>query len=167
MHKLLKSELSPLVLAGVEYLFAICREANSCSPLLENGARGNPDDLSACEFHQRAWPIVQPHFTAARKKGAERHRQLCGAEKASNDMRVVGPAWDSGQVGLLFSALDAEVWGIFAPQSNALHVHSEPRPGDEDLLDLAATQTVLHRGTVYAAKREEIPDGGPVAAVFR
>jgi len=46
-------------------------------------------------------------------------------------------------------------------------VHETEEPGDEDLLDVAAIQTVLNSGTVYAVKAEEVPGGGPAAALFR
>jgi hypothetical protein len=48
-----------------------------------------------------------------------------------------------------------------------LHVHKEARFGDDDLLDIAATQTLLHQGAVYAVEQTEMPDKTPVAAVFR
>ena len=39
--------------------------------------------------------------------------------------------------------------------------------GDEDLLDLAAIQTLLHDGPVYAVEPEQVPGDGPLAALFR
>jgi len=56
---------------------------------------------------------------------------------------------------------------IFDPTSNAIHVHKEPRFRDDDLLDEAATQTLLHGGAVYAVEQTKIPGELPVAAVFR
>jgi len=46
-------------------------------------------------------------------------------------------------------------------------LHEEAKPGDEDLLDLAAVQTLLNGGTVYAVELEKVPDGASLAAVFR
>ena len=40
-----------------------------------------------------------------------------------------------------------------------------PEPGDRDLLDLAATQTLLMGGTVFVV--DDVPGGGEVAAVVR
>jgi hypothetical protein len=45
--------------------------------------------------------------------------------------------------------------------------HQEERPGDDELLDLAATQTLLHGGAVYGVEPDEVPDGQLVAAVYR
>lgn len=40
-------------------------------------------------------------------------------------------------------------------------------PGDEDLLNAAAIQTLLNGGTVYAVEPEQVPDTAPLAAIFR
>ena len=64
-------------------------------------------------------------------------------------------------------AVNEEQWGIFDPVSNIVHVHKEARFNDDDLLDVAATQTLLHGGTVYAVDRAQMPDEGLLAAVFR
>lgn len=56
---------------------------------------------------------------------------------------------------------------IFDPVSNIVHVHKEARFNDDDLLDVAATQTLLHGGSVYAVDRAQMPDEGLLAAVFR
>jgi hypothetical protein len=39
--------------------------------------------------------------------------------------------------------------------------------GSGDLLDFAAAHTFLNGGTVYAVNPPEMPDDGPVAALFR
>ncbi len=49
----------------------------------------------------------------------------------------------------------------------ALPVHRVARYHDDDLLDIAATQTLLHSGSVYAVEQAKVPDGELVAAVFR
>lgn len=63
--------------------------------------------------------------------------------------------------------IDQEQWGIFDPVRNTLHVHKDARFGDDDLLDIAVTQTLLHRGTVYAVEQAGMPNNTLVAAVFR
>jgi hypothetical protein len=47
------------------------------------------------------------------------------------------------------------------------YMHRVAKFRDEDLLDLAATQTLLHGGSVYAVEREHLPDATLIAAVFR
>jgi hypothetical protein len=70
-------------------------------------------------------------------------------------------------VEALFVALGVQVWGKFDKDTNTIHIREEPQPGDEDLLDLAAIQTILKGGTVYALEPEKMPGHGSLAAVFR
>ncbi|PIV00597.1 MAG: hypothetical protein COS57_15555, partial [Syntrophobacterales bacterium CG03_land_8_20_14_0_80_58_14] len=46
LHDLLRDERAPLVLAGVDYLFPIYREANTYPRLIEEGIPGNPQGIS-------------------------------------------------------------------------------------------------------------------------
>jgi hypothetical protein len=48
-----------------------------------------------------------------------------------------------------------------------LEEHDREKPGDEELLDLAAAQTLRHDGKVYSMKPEEIPGGHLLASVYR
>ena len=45
-------------------------------------------------------------------------------------------------------------------------LHEQPRPGDEDLLDFAAVQSLLNGGTVYAVAADEVPGDGNLAALL-
>jgi len=72
-----------------------------------------------------------------------------------------------GRVDVLFVALGIQVWGAIDLSTNTVHEHEDHEPGDEDLLDLAAIQTILNGGIVYAVEPEQVPDHAPLAAVFR
>ena len=156
-----------MALAGVEYLFPIYTEANTYPHLLNHGVEGNPETLSLEELHERAWAIVQPHFQEAQQGAAAHYQQLANTEQASKDIRAIVPAAHYGRVDTLFVAVGLQSWGAFDPQTNTIDIHREEEPGDEDLLDLAAVQTLLHGGKVYAMEPAEVPDGVPLAAVFR
>ena len=45
--------------------------------------------------------------------------------------------------------------------------HQNQEPGDQDLYDLAAVQTLTMGGTVYVVEPEDIPGGGNLAAAVR
>ena len=72
-----------------------------------------------------------------------------------------------GRVESLFVSLGARVWGSFDEEGDEVEVHAERQPGDEDLLDRAALETILNAGTVYAVKPEQMPAEGVIAAVLR
>lgn len=167
LHELLNDESIPLLLAGVEYLFPIYEQANTYPYLLHQGVPGNPDKLSPIALHEAAWEVVKPHFHRTQDKAATEYKDNVGTARTSNDIREIIPAAYYGQISSLFIAIDQELWGQFDPTSNTIHVHKEARFRDDDLLDEAATQTILHGGSVYAVEQAKMPDESMVAAVFR
>jgi hypothetical protein len=166
LHEVLREERAPMVLAGVEYLWPIYREANRYPHLLEEGVPGSPDRLSGRELHDRAWAVVAPHFRQAHAKAAALYGQLAGTGLTSDDLEEVVRAAHAGRVELLFVARDRERWGTFDPAGGAVAVHDREEPGDEGLLNLAALYTVLHGGDVYVVGPDEVPGGAPQAALF-
>ena len=169
LQDLLRDEQALLVLAGVDYLHPIYKEANTYPYLVGEGIEGNPEELCAEELHERAWAIVQPLFLAAQKEAAAEYKQFAGAgsEQASNDLKEIVRAAYHGRVAMLFVAVGLQQWGTFDPETNTVRVHEEAEPGDEDLLDSAAVQALLNSGTVYAVEPEKVPDGASLAALFR
>lgn len=167
LHDRLRDETAPLVLAGVEYLFPIYREANTYPHLLEQGIAGNPDKLKAETLRREAWAVVEPLVLQARQEATAHYRELAGTERTSRKTSEIVPAASYGRVASLFVARDQEQWGTFDPATDMIQVHEQAQPGDEDLLDLAATQTLLHGGAVYAVEQSGMPDEAPLAAVFR
>ncbi len=158
---------SPIVLAGVEYLFPLYKEVNSYPHLVEEGIPGSPEELRPEELHAQAWPLVQPFFMQAQEQAAAQYRQLSGTVQTTTDVKETVMAAHHGRVDVLFVALGIQVWGAIDLSTNTVHEHEDHEPGDEDLLDLAAIQTILNGGIVYAVEPEQVPDHAPLAAVFR
>lgn len=92
-----------------------------------------------------------------------RYLMVCSRPKLSEIL----PAAYYGRVESLFVAIDQEQWGSFDAATNTLQLRQEAEPGDVDLLDVAATQTFLHGGAVYALNWTEVPGEALAAAVFR
>lgn len=169
LKDLLAEKRVPLLLAGVDYLLPIYRDANSYQHLLDAGILGSPENLSAKDLHREAWTIVKPYFTQAQADFAALYEEHAGRDdgQASSDLKTVLRAAHEGRIAALFVALDAQEWGQFREHSYNVHVHPAQQPGDQDLIDLAAVQTLINGGTVYAVDQSEVPGGGPLAAVFR
>jgi hypothetical protein len=167
LRDLLRDEQAPLVLAGVEYLLPIYKEVNTYPHLLNGGITGNPEGVSPEELHRQAWAQVEPYFKREQEEAAARYRQLAGTGRTSQDPREILPGAYHGRVEFMFVAVGRQQWGDYDPGANRVDLHPEAWPGRFDLLDLAATQTLLHGGTVYAVEHSEVPDEALLAAVFR
>ncbi len=162
----LRQQKAPMFLAGVQYLLPIFREVASYASIADEELPGNPDHLSAHELHDRVWPLMERHVRAAHDMTGDKYRQLAGTGKTSDDVRQIVPAAHQGQVESLFVDCRAHRWGVFDADSGDVQLHDPRQAGDDDLLDLAAVQTLLNRGNVFAVDADELP-AEPVAAVFR
>ncbi len=162
----LREQRAPLFLAAVQYLLPIYREVSGYAHIAQEELPGNPDHLSDHELHARVVPLVESYAENAREEAAAKYRQLAGTGRTSNDIRQIVPAAQQGQVETLFVDRSDHQWGEFDPSTGKLELRSPPQPADDDLLDYAAVQTLLHRGAVYAVSQDRSPSP-PAAAVFR
>ncbi|WP_375509366.1 hypothetical protein [uncultured Nostoc sp.] len=169
LHEKLKLQKAPLVLAGVEYLLPLYRQANSYQHLMDEAITGNPEILSAQELHDQAWPIVEADFQKSQQNVLEQFHELFGGDtgKASNNLEEVVCAAYYQRVDSLLVAVGQQQWGLFDPTSETVYLHPEKETGDEDLLDFVAAHTLLNGGTVYAIPFEQIPYSTAVAAIYR
>lgn len=163
----LAGEEAPLVLAAVDYLLPLYREANTYPHLVEEGIEGNPENLSAEELRERAWAIVQPRFLEEREAAVQRFRQFADTDGASDQLSEIVPAAHHGRVETLFVALNLQQWGRFDPATNEVRIQQDAEPGGQDLMDLAAVQTLLHGGNVYAVEQDQMPTDASLTALFR
>ena len=159
----------PLVLAGVDYLLPIYKEANTYPNLIDTVIKGNPDLLRVDELHKSAWDILGPHFQAGQAEAVAYYQQLAGqaSELVADTLEKIVPAASDGRVETLFVTTGVQQWGVFNPITNEIELHSQQEAGDEPLLDLAAVQTYLKGGIVYAVEPEKVPGGTSAAAVLR
>ncbi len=167
IHPVLTAASAPLLLAGVAYLLPIYREICSYPHVAEEQLEGNCDHLTPNQLRERAFPLVEPVLQQNREKAAKRYIDLAGTSLASDDIaRILGAAYD-GRVDILFIDSRIPVWGSIRIDDRMVEVHKSRQIGDDDLIDLAATQSLLHRGMVYSVEHEQLPSHGSVAALFR
>jgi hypothetical protein len=82
---------------------------------------------------------------------------------ASNRLKDVLTAAHDGRVLTLVVSDSLTPTGTFDEATN----QAIGGKGDQDLVNDAAAQTILHAGNVLVAPNSKMPHGSPVAAVFR
>ena len=167
VHKLISNQNAPLVLAGVEEMRSLYREASNNEHVMEEGLNGNADKTRDEELHSQAWEIVEPFFKKEQEEAIEYYNSVAGGDRASDDLEGIIRAAYIGRVEILLADLDTHCWGTYDRDTDTFTYHDHEEAGDEDLLDIAAVQTLLNGGSVYALHSEEMPDGDSLAAVFR
>lgn len=160
----LNSEQAPLVLATVEGNVPLWKAASRYKYLVEEIVAGNPDYVSLHELHSKAWPLAQPALARKRELALRRLRQADVSRVAMGLTNVVVAAV-AGRIDTLFVDCRESRWGRYDPERHAAELHWERQPGDLDLIELAAAQTLSHKGEVFAYQGNGAP--GHAEALLR
>lgn len=166
--EVLKKQDAPLVLACVDYLFPIYQEANTYARLYPEVLTGNFEEERPENVKDQAWELVKPHFQKYQEEALREFRELAHTERTSEDLRKILPASFEGRVQALFVNVGEYVWGQYDAVGNQVVLHESKESGDEDLMNLAATETLRKGGSVHVVTRDELSVSGKlVFAVFR
>jgi hypothetical protein len=149
------------VIAGVEYEIATFRKVNVYPQLAQA-----PDGLKGGELHKRALDAVRSFFEEPVRTALARY-ESAGTQRFSSTVKEIVKASFEGRVLDLILAEGAQYMGVFDAATYGVKGHKSPMAGDEDLLNAAALQTVLHAGEVFIVPASEIPHGAPAIAVYR
>lgn len=160
----LRGETAPLMLLGVEYYLPIYSEVSSYPHLLDTVVPGQPDRWTDDQIHAASWNVIEDRFLSL-SEPRSLYERLEAAGSTATSLDDVLTAAHEGRVRLLFVAEDSPEWGTW--DASAGRSERSLVPGGEELLDLAASQTLLRGGSVYAVRRELVPAGGVVAAGLR
>ncbi|MDH3680465.1 MAG: hypothetical protein OEV40_11010 [Acidimicrobiia bacterium] len=165
INRIIPDPPTPLVLAGAGYLLATFRRTSKYHRIVELDIEGDPERLSSDELYAAAWPLVEPVLDQDRATATELY--FASATPTTSSIPDALLAASKGQIETLFVPVDAQQWGTFAPDQQLVDLHEVRQPGDRDLLDTAAINTILHRGAVFTTRATEIPGNGPLAAILR
>lgn len=154
----------PLVLAGVDDIVAVFRRVTRGTHLVDGHIAGNPDQQRDDELAERARPLL-PRPTAAAEQRA-RDAFLAGAAATVDTVEQAVVAAAAGQVETLFIAAGRPLWGRYRDGHVLIERHDERQPGDHDLADVAASETLRHHGTVHIVDGDDVPGGGTAAAIL-
>jgi hypothetical protein len=167
LHPYLRDAPAPLILAGVEHLTALFRETSRTPGLVNEGIAGNADALDGRTLQARARQVLEAERLGRRDAALAHYQHLAGSRRATHDIRAIVPAACQRRVETLFVEADRLLWGRFDPSAQTAAVHHDgPRPGDEDLLNLAVIETLWHGGEVWPVAAEMLPGGEPAAAIL-
>jgi hypothetical protein len=159
----------PVVLAALPDIDGHLREIVKLKTLLPESLELNPDAVPLEELRHRAYERVRPMFAEARQQALDRFRTLLGNGNPRAGTRpldvVDGARW--GRVDSLFIADGARLWGRIGDGPEDVEIHDSRMAQDEDLLDRATIETMLHGGTVAVLPTGQLMAEGVIAAIFR
>lgn len=155
----------PLVLAGPAHLLASFRHVSGYPRIVDRDIEGDAGRLSPDQLFAAAWPLIESVLDQDRHTATQLYHERTTPTTSSVPRAVLAAI--GGRIETLFVPLDTEQWGAFAPDRQLVELHEVRQPGDRDLLDTAAINTVLHGGAVFTVGATEVPGDGPLAAILR
>lgn len=157
--ELLQENSLPIVLAGVEYLLPIFREAFSGSNLAKEDIPVQPDSLSGEELQAKAWSCLQPDLQKEEQTERELYQELQGSKRVSPFLTDIIPLAIEGRIQSLFIRAGSQEWGKYDPEKNEVHLHTEQQQNSESLWERAAQEAFRTGAKVFI-----IEDNDPLLA---
>jgi hypothetical protein len=167
VHAALKDSTAPLIAAGVESELALYRRVNTYPNFIEEGVHGAPDGLEGGEMHRRALELLERlEREPGREVPADFDKRVGTGHASMHIQEIVGAAYD-GRVSHFFFQADAHYPGTWdAVRKRARHTE-DPLDSPEDLIEVAAYQTIAQGGEVKILPAPAMPNGVPACALFR
>ena len=162
----LRGKTQPVVLAGVEYEIALYKTLSKYPHLAEEWVEGAPNSLKAGEMHARALDAISRCYEKKVDGALAEYNHRVGGG-GSNRLKEIIPAAHEGRVLTLLVSDSLETPGAFDESTYTVKGRETGTAEDEDLVNDAAVQTILHAGQVYVVRNGKMPNGAPLAAIFR
>lgn len=167
VHPYLSASKAPLLLVCVDYYEPIYREINSYPYLLTEHVSGSPEGFADRYLLELAWKLVSPRFEQAEDLALRHCYELSDTKRFSTDLEKIILSARAGQIETLFLAENVARWGIYDSVADCVKVFDERLPESEDLMNLAAAETISTGGKVLLVPAEDIPQRSEIAAIFR
>ncbi len=166
-----QKENLPLVLACVDYLFAVFQKVSKNPLLLGENISGSPDHLTETELRNRAWSIVKTSLPDQAGEDWAMAQNFFGSERIRQNIRQIIEAADHGRVDKLFIPRGKVLPGRFETGTREI---VRPQPGaavppfaHQDLLEFAAIRALSNGAQVHSLDPGQIPEGADAVALMR
>jgi hypothetical protein len=166
LNEVLRGITEPVVLVGVEYELPIYRSVTRSQNLAPEAVHGAPNSLKAGEMHARAIDAIQRCYDHKVDEALAEYDHKVGGG-GTNRLKDVVTAAHDGRVKTLLVSDSLQTTGVFDEATHTVKGRETGTPEDEDLVNDAVVQTILHAGQIYVAPNGKMPHGSALAAIFR
>jgi hypothetical protein len=163
VKELLHSSQAPLILAGVGEDVAIYRAINTYSNLLEQGIQGSPGaEMTPARILRNVHDITLFDFQRRVALEMSKSKERLSPARFSTDLESILRAAAEGRVSDLYLDENVQRMGNFDGKRFGGRANWQ----DEDLMNVAAVETLLRGGAVYSLP-SHLMTGAVAAAAFR
>jgi hypothetical protein len=167
LNATLRENKALVIPVAVEYELSLYRSISTYPNLLDEGIHGAPNGLKGGEMHSRALSLLAQHHLREVEKVLGDYNHLVGGGRATNRLKEIVTGAHDGRVNKLVVSDSMEQQGTMDEATHAVRGSENGGGENYDLLNDAVVQTMLHAGQVYVAPNKLMPNGTPLAAIFR
>ena len=157
----------PLILAATEPIASIYRAVESSPALVAQGIEGNPEAMSDADLATAARAVLDNVYAAQLQEVRDLFGSRRAGGRASTDLAVVARAATMGAVDTLLVDIDRTIPGFVDDETGAIKLDGADDARDYGVVDEVSRRTYLNGGRVLAVRADDIPDGQPLAGIFR
>jgi hypothetical protein len=166
IHSVFAGLNTPLVVAAEEPLASMFRSLNTYPRLADEIIEGNPDLRTDAELEDAAIPILDRLYSRELKAVIARYDEL-KPRRATTDVSYAAHAATAGAIDQLLVDLDAVVPGLVSDIDGSVIYSASDDAETYSVVDEVARRALYTGARVLGAKREELPDRAPLAAILR
>ncbi len=164
----LNNKNKTLVLAGVDYISSIYKEASSYKNISEKTISGNPETMTASSLRDHAWDIVKPQLLIDSEKAVARYGNLSNTDRTVDSISQIVKASHVQRIDTLFLSKSAEpILGVYDKENDRVNTDYADSHDVQDLIGISVRQTLLAGGKIYYLDHAHMPEHKPIAAILR
>ena len=156
----------PLILAASKPMASLYRSVNTYPHLVGEREHSNPETSTDAELADAARAILDEVYAEQVAELAERFGDLSGQGRTATDASDLARLSTYGAVDTLLVDIDADVPGTI-DDDGAVTLDDADDGVNYGVTDEIARRVLLASGTVLAVRADDIPGGGPMAALLR
>jgi hypothetical protein len=157
---------SPVVLAATEPMASMYRSLNAYPRLTDEVIAGNPGMMTDAELQESAMSILDQLYLRELRAAIATYDELKPL-RATTDISYAAHAATAGAVDWLLVDLDAVVPGLVSDFDGSVTYSASDDAETYSVVDEVARRALSAGARVMAAKKEELPNKAPLAAILR
>ncbi|MBG6192220.1 hypothetical protein IWX64_003190 [Arthrobacter sp. CAN_A212] len=166
---ILTARPQPFVLVADAEISGHFQQSRDLGPLLAGTVDTNPNALDSHELHRLAYAKVRERLDRGRMKSLSDAAALLGRgdATATNSLADIVRASHQGRIRSLLLRDGAPIWGRYDRETDKVEMELTPGNVSEDLLNVAATETLQHGGDVHVMSVDDLPADTEAVAILR
>jgi hypothetical protein len=167
LRPVLAGQPLPLFLAVAEPLASIFRSLTNLPHVADDGIPGNSDRMTDAELVAAARPLLDQLYARELADFRALYEARLEDHRATSDLSQAAWAVTHGAIDALLVDIDAVVPGTLDESTGRITFDANGDTGAYGVGDAIAMRALATGATVLGVRKEDIPNGSPLAAILR